>query len=279
MKNYTVVTTFNKKGMDLYGQKFINSFNKNVDESIPLIVYAENCNPTGDSRTTIYKSEVITDLMAFKNKWKDVPKANGICPFPEKRPRDHHKKFKWDAIRFSNKVYSVLHATEDNTRDWVIWMDADIVVHSIWPIQDFLKLFPDDKWLTYVGRGPGSQTWPECGFYGMNLKQPACLEFLKEFKRVYDDPENGIFLLSEWHDSFVFGKLLNDAKQRNANVLDYSKNIYNRTAKTGGGGHPFINCVLGTWLDHLKGDSRKQKGTSLKTDLMRQRSENYWKTI
>ena len=29
----------------------------------------------------------LTKLMAFKNKWKDVPKANGKCPSPEKRPK------------------------------------------------------------------------------------------------------------------------------------------------------------------------------------------------
>ena len=279
MKNYKVVTTFHQKGMDLYGQRFIDSFNKIVDKSIRLEVFAENCNPQGDERTTIHNSNVITKLTAFKNKWKDVPKANGICPFPEKRPRDHHKKFKWDAIRFANKVYSVLHSAEDENTDWLIWMDADVVVHSQWPLQDFTKLFPDTRWLTFVGRGRGAQTWPECGFYGMNLKHPSCKKFLKDFERVYEDAEKGIFLLSEWHDSYVFGQLLKSARLQDADVLDYSENIYNRTAKTGGGGHPFINCVLGTWLDHLKGDSRKQKGTSLKTDLMIGRNEEYWKNI
>ena len=60
------------------------------------------------------------------------------------------------------------------------------------------------------------------------------------------------------------------------NVLDYSAGMYSVAVKTGGGGHPLINGVLGTWLDHLKGD-RKQTGKSNQRDLMVKRGEKYWK--
>ena len=40
-------------------------------------------------------------------------KANGKCPFLKKDPRDHHKEFKWDAIRFANKVYAVFETYAD----------------------------------------------------------------------------------------------------------------------------------------------------------------------
>ena len=40
------------------------------------------------------------------------------------------------------------------------------------------------KWITFVGRGKGSQTWPECGFYGLNLNDTICKDFLAEFERV-----------------------------------------------------------------------------------------------
>ena len=61
-------------------------------------------------------------------------------------------------------------------------------------------------------------------------------------------------------------------------VLDYSKDIYVNTAKTGGGGHPLINSVLGNWIDHMKGD-RKNVGHSLQKDLMKSRDEKYWNEI
>ena len=143
-------------------------------------------------------------------------------------------------------------------------MDADTYVHSDWSYDDFIKLLPNDKWITYVGRGKGSATWPECGFYGLNLNHPVCHEFLKEFERMYEDADNGIFLLEEWHDSFVFGDILNRMIQTYPNAHDYSAEMYLREAKSGGGGHPLINGVLGRWIDHMKG-GRKDSGKNAKT--------------
>jgi hypothetical protein len=208
--------------------------------------------------------------------WKDEPKANGIPPanIRAKRPRDHHKAFKWDAVRFANKTYAVYDACRRCT-DWCVWMDADTFVHSDWSFEQFKECLPNTSWITYVGRGKGSQTWPECGFYGMNLKDVVCQEFLAEFERVYTDAPNGIFLLEEWHDSFVFGDIVNKMKQFAPNVLDYSAEMYLQEAKTGGGGHPLINTKLGQWIDHMKGN-RKTTGKSLSTDLMIDRKEGYW---
>ena len=278
--NITMVTTFHKEGLDLYGQRFLHSFEKHVDKKIDLLVYAEDCQPEVDDPVQIHildAKQELPKLNRFKEKWKDVPKANGTCPFPERRPRDYHKEFKWHAIRFANKVYAVFNACERST-GWCIWIDADTYVHSNWSFEQLQELLPNDKWITYVGRGKGSQTWPECGFYGLNLNNQTCKEFLKEFERYYEDADNGIFTLDEWHDSYVFGHILDEFKKSNPNVLDYSEGIYNKTAKTGGGGHPLINSKLGQFIDHMKG-ARKQTGKSLAKDLLVPRQESYWKEV
>tara|TARA_B100000925_G_scaffold280261_1_gene250815 strand:- start:563 stop:1408 length:846 start_codon:yes stop_codon:yes gene_type:complete len=279
MKTISVVTTFHPEGMEKYGQRFLNSFANMVDKNISMAVYAENCMPhTNDpNQIKIINAKEVTKLNTFKERWGKVPKANGIPPddIKARRPRDWHKAFKWDAVRFANKVYAVFHAAETCGTDWLVWMDADTFVHSNWTYKQFAKLLPDDKWLTYVGRGKGSQTWPECGFYGMNLKHPMCIQFLKEFERFYEDPNNGIFELEEWHDSFVFGHILNQMTLIDNNVLDYSADMYIKSAKTGGGGHPLINTELGTWIDHMKG-ARKDKGKSLSKDIIVSRKEAYW---
>ena len=279
-KKITVVTTFHPEGMTTYGQKFLDSFAAKVDNRIELIVYAENCNPTNPdpARITILDAvESLPKLNAFKERWKDDPKANGIPPddIKARRPRDWHKEFKWHAIRFANKVYAVFDACT-RSKDWCVWMDADSIIHSDWNYADFADLLPNDKYITYVGRGKGSQTWPECGFYGMNLNHPVCHSFLEDFERMYEDADNGIFTLEEWHDSYVFGKILE--KYKDFPSYDYSENIYNKTAKTGGGGHPLINSELGRWMDHMKGD-RKYEGKSKRKDLMGNRNEPYWENI
>ena len=280
MKSISVVTTFHPEGMKKYGQRFLDSFEKQVDKNIKMIVYAEDCQPTINDPEQIVihdAKQTLDKLNNFKTKWGKIPKANGIPPddIKAKRPRDWHKAFKWDAVRFANKVYAVFHAAETCNTDWLVWMDADTFVHNTWTYKQFSKLLPDDKWLTYVGRGKGSQTWPECGFYGMNLKHPMCKQFLAEFERFYEDANNGIFELEEWHDSFVFGHIINQMLPIDDNVLDYSADMYIKSAKTGGGGHPLINTELGTWIDHMKG-ARKDKGKSLDKDIIVKRKESYW---
>ena len=279
MSAITVVTTFHPEGYSVYGKRFLESFAAKVDKRIKLIVYAEGVKPDNPDPTRIEildQIEALPKLVAFKERWKNDPKANGIPPddIKRRRPRDWHKEFKWHAIRFANKVYAVFDACE-RSKDWCVWMDADTFVHSNWSFEEFNSLLPENAYITYVGRGKGSQTWPECGFYGMNLNHPVCHEFLKEFERMYEDAENGIFTLEEWHDSYVFGEILK--KYKDFPSHDYSADMYMREARTGGGGHPLINGPLGKWIDHMKG-GRKNKGKSDKKDIMVNRTEDYWKS-
>jgi hypothetical protein len=98
--------------------------------------------------------------------------------------------------------------------------------------------------------------------------------FLETFERMYEDADNGIFTLEEWHDSYVFGEVLK--KYKDFKSHDYSEQMYLREAKTGGGGHPLINTELGKYMDHMKG-GRKTKGKSDKKDIMVNRTESYWR--
>jgi hypothetical protein len=278
MSAITVVTTFHPKGYSVYGKRFLESFAKRVDKRIKLLVYAEDCKPDNPdpSRIEILDAkQALPKLNAFKERWKDVPKANGIPPeeIKRRRPRDWHKEFKWNAVRFANKTYAVFDAWEKG-KDWIVWMDADSYIHSPWSYDNFKALLPENAYITYVGRGKGSQTWPECGFYGMNKNHPACHEFMRDFEAMYEDAENGMFKLEEWHDSYIFGEILNKYKEFPSH--DYSAEMYLQEARTGGGGHPLINGPLGKYMDHMKG-GRKNKGKSDKKDIMVNRTEDYWK--
>ena len=278
MSAITVVTTFHKAGLDLYGQRFIDSFAARVDKQIKLTVYAEDCEPSNPDSTQITvldQRQALPKLLAFKDRWRDVPKANGTPPDEIKqRRKDWNKAFKWHAVRFANKVYAVFDSCEKNANQWVVWMDADSFIHSDWSYDDFKQLLPDDKYITYVGRGRGSQTWPECGFYGINLNHSVAHNFIQDFEQMYQDADNGIFTLEEWHDSYVFGEILK--RYTDFPSYDYSAEMYLQEAKTGGGGHPLINTQLGKYMDHMKGD-RKQDGHSKRSDLKIKREESYWR--
>lgn len=269
--NISVVTTFHQQGLNQYAQKMIDTFIDNWPEDVILCLYPENCDPVikDSSRVCIKKLEEVKELAEFKQKWKDVPKANGYCKDSTQKFNDKTQKigFKWDAVRFAHKVYAIFDCARNTDADVLFWMDADSICHS--PISlDKLKSFcPLSQDLGFLGRA-GKYT--ECGLYSMNLKSPVVKNFLREFQRMYDDAEHGIFTLSEWHDSFVFDavrtKFGNQLKENN-----WSSGIIK------GEGHPLINSEWGAYLDHLKGD-RKTLGRSKDNDLKVKRVETYWQT-
>lgn len=262
-----VVTTFHEKGLKEYGQRMIDTFCKNWPEEILLHIYPENCNPIirDHNHVTLKRLEEIQELIIFKNKWKDVPKATGWCKDSTQKHPDKTQKigFKWDAVRFSHKVYAIFHCAKETNADILIWMDADTICHSPITIENLKNLIPYEKDLCYLGR---EGKYSECGLYSMNLRSQTVQNFLREFQRMYDDADNGIFTLTEWHDSFVFDAV---RKKFPLNELNWSAGIVN------GEGHPLINSDWGAYLDHLKGD-RKGMGRSTLSDLKVKRTEAYW---
>jgi hypothetical protein len=261
---YTVITTFNTDGYAKYGQRMIQTFLQNWP--VDLVVYAEGCtvNETA-SNLEVRDIAVVNELTAFKQQWQGVPKANGDVsadPIRSQR-RDAGKGFKWDAVRFSHKVYSIFHCAKHTDTDWLIWMDADTVCHSPIAQAELARLCPDAVDLCFLGRR-GKYT--ECGLYAMNLRSQRTRDFLAHFQKYYDQAEQGIFTLAEWHDSFVFDAV---RKHQPLVELDWSSHLIT------GEGHPLINSDWGAYLDHLKGD-RKTLGKSKPKDLKVIRQESYW---
>ena len=276
-----VVTTFNESGLTKYAQRMIDTFCKNWPEDITLHIYPELCNPavSNHNRVTLKRLEEVSELMAFKDRWKNVPKANGDVsadPIRSKR-KDAGKGFKWHAVRFSHKVYAIFDCARTTDADILIWMDADMVCHSPISIDVIRRLIPAEKDICFLGR---KGKYSECGLYSMNLRSEKTQNFLKEFQRVYDNAEEGIFLMEEWHDSYVFDKVRERFPK--LNQLDWASSLTDLRPHKGnslGEGHPIINSEWGEYLDHLKGDDRKAMGHSKAVDLKTQRKSNYWSNI
>ena len=273
-----VVTTFHREGLEKYAQRMINTFCENWPAEVMLHLYPEECNPAirDHSHVTLKRLEEVEELMAFKNTWQGVPKANGdVSADPVRSLRkDAGKGFKWHAVRFAHKVYAIFDCAKTTDADILVWMDADTICHSPITIQDLYRMIPADSELCYLGR---KGKYSECGLYSMNLRSPNVQAFLKEFQRVYDQAEQGIFQLAEWHDSFVFDAVR--VKFPQMRQLDWAAHLNDIRPKIGssqGEGHPLINSEWGAWLDHLKG-GRKKLGRSKLEDLKVKRTEAYWR--
>lgn len=265
---YSVVTTFNQAGYDQYGRRMIQTWLSTWPSQVELLCYAENCvvQEQAPNLRVLDLAATSAPLMAFKAKWSHVPRATGdVTNDPVRsRRKDSGKGFKWNAVRFAHKVYTICHAATTVASDWLIWMDADMVCHSPLPLAVLDHLCPVDRDLCYLGR---QGKYSECGLYALNLRSPTVGQFLSDFQLMYDDAESGIFSLMEWHDSFVFDVVRSRHPLRS---LDWSQGLIR------GEGHPLINSAWGAYLDHLKGD-RKQLGRSKAKDLRVIRTEPYWR--
>lgn len=267
MPKYAVVTTFHAKGYQQYAQKFIKTFLASWPQEVTLYAYTEDCEISESAPNLVVRDlhSSSQPLVNFKNKWRNVPKANGdVSRDPiRSRRRDAGKGFKWDAVRFAHKVYSIFHCAENCDAEILIWMDADMICHS--PVTESVldSLIPNNIDLCYLGR---EGKFSECGLYSMYLPSIRIKKFLQQFQKYYDEAEQGIFTLDEWHDSFVFDAV---RKLHPLIEINWSKGLIT------GEGHPLINSAWGAYLDHLKG-KRKEYGKSLKDDLKIKRVEKYW---
>lgn len=276
MRKFSVVTTFNNDGYQRYGHRMIKTFLHNWPREVNLHVYTEDCDITQEaSNLHVYDcASQLPALIEFKKQWKDDDRANGKLAFGQADRRGKQKGigFKWDAVRFSHKVYSICDQTRNSTDDVVFWMDADTVCHSPMPIEFIESQFPEGTDIAFFGR---DKKYTECGLYALNVNSQITQYFIELFQWNYDNAEKGIFKMDEWHDSWVFDQVRTKiAKQfPDWTQLNWSTGIVS------GEGHPLINSPWGAYIDHLKGDDRKRRGQSKPSDLKINRPEDYWRSL
>ena len=113
--------------------------------------------------------------------------------------------------------------------------------------------------MSYLGRThfPPGRPYSECGFLGFNLKHEEFKRFINRMVEVYSSGE--IFSYVEWHDSWIWDQIRQEFEEKNINFKNISGPIFEKLE------HPFVNCNLGKFFDHLKGN-RKNTGSSHKED-------------
>lgn len=258
-----VLTTFHAAGYQQYGQRFLESFYTCWPSDIPLWIVAEDVDvPELAGRSVVFDQRAtLQALQAFKRRFKDDPHANGLDPRGSGK-----KNFRWDAVRFSNKVFAVTFGIRKAMAegfDQLLWLDADTVTHREIPLSFIAEMAPRDNELTAYLNRKGT---PECGWVGYNLRHPLIGEFADRFERAY---AGGDFLrLKESHDSFIFWELMKE--------FEVDRKVrWKALGDAKATGHIFVNSKLGQYMDHLKGD-RKEAGRSRADDLQVERKEAWW---
>ena len=259
----TVVTTFNSEGYYSYGKRFIDSFKRFWPSDIKLKIYLESPLPiNADEQIELLSfSKVCPEIIAFKSRHIDNPKARGFVG-------DKVSNYRFDAIKFSHKVFALTHCALTTETKILYWIDADTVFFK--PIsKTFLdKLLPAGSYTCYLGR---RNRHSECGFMGFDLGHDANSSFMKFWKDIYD--HDMVFDLPEWHDSYIYDIIRKLYQEKN---LIVSFNIRDNYVDDH---HPFINSPLAACMDHLISNRRKEAGCSFAFDLRENRDELYWKLV
>jgi hypothetical protein len=237
---YNILTSFNEKYWNELAKETTRELDNNwLDQNI-IYLYHELSYISKDIKYSdrvqwidLYKN--CPELLDFKNKWKNEPKANG--------GDGKGGNFRIDAIKFSHKTYAIWHACRNNDSGWMIWLDCDAFVYKKIDNSFIEKIFPNDKMICYLGR-PGK--YSECGFLGFNLDHPECRNFLKDWESLYQSGD--IFKLSETHDSYTF-----DYIRKLWNKPEIFLNL-NTEAKTNK--NPFGQSQIGPWIMHSKGKDK-----------------------
>ena len=182
----SVITTFPEKNYKVYAERMIDSFIYYWPKNINLYVYYEGeCPPKINHQVKyIDLHKASPDLVAFKNKYKNDPVANGelqeipsgVRRRPEAGNKDKGKgSYLWDSVRFAHKTFCVEHALKTIDADMILWLDADTYTFTNIPESFIRSTLPEDKLTCYLGRG---DIYPECGWVGYNKNHPKLMEFI-----------------------------------------------------------------------------------------------------
>lgn len=247
----------------------IDTFEQFWPANIDLKICAEHCQP----RTTRANTEVIdllassADLAAFLHRHRDNDRAHGRAGPPD--VYNPKKQFRWDAVRFSYKVFSTALCASQIQSGWMIWVDADTRTHSPVTGSWLSTVCPPGAMISYLGRGERYHS--ECGWVAYNLDHAATRNFISDFVAMY--VTDAIFQQKEWHDSFIW-----DLVRRRYQDQHQFVNLNPDPDTKGLAKHPFINSELGRVMDHFKG-SRKDQGHSRGKEIVLHHDLPYWQSV
>lgn len=165
-----VVTTLHEDGYRLYGQKFIRTWSLYFPNNWNITYYAEKHQTNFDSRVKV------VDFDAVCPQWIDFYNfvKEQTANLKDKKKINRFKK----ALRWSFKMFTLLHALENSNTRYVIWLDADV----------FAKRSPPANWI--------EKTLGSACIAGQ-------LEFVKNFPHV----ETGLLIIDTKHPDI--DKLIN----------------------------------------------------------------------
>ncbi|HVP31037.1 MAG TPA: hypothetical protein VMW35_17950 [Myxococcota bacterium] len=252
------MTTCHRAGYEAYGRAMLESFDRHWPDSVSLLLYAEEFTPEAVGPRVHVRDLHVScpELLAFKQRHADDPRAHGSgdrprwalrlewSPFKLKLRRKRSIGYRWDAVRFSHKVFALSHAARLLPADVLILLDADLLFVADLPAALLEGLVPRDGFVGYLARPKFS----ECGFVAYNLRHPATASFIEEFEGLYTSDR--LFRHLQWHDSYLFDVVRGRFERRGCRSYDVAEGAGRRN------GQVLAASRLAPYMQHRKGPGK-----------------------
>jgi hypothetical protein len=225
------VTTF--KGDEPYVIRCLETFSKHWP--CKLIAYYE-VKPDFEHEKIEYRD--FFQIPGVEKYLKEIEKVPGSDGHTEKG-----YDYRFNASKFCRKVFAQNSVFDESKR--IFFIGSDVHTHRDIP-SEFLVGLVTDYPFAYLGR---MNTWTETDFLGFNTHHPEFARFRERYLSLFTTGR--IFQRTDgWHDCFVFDMAREGIKGNN--ISPNGKDV----------DHVFVESILGKYMDHLKGPTRKKLGYS-----------------
>ena len=234
---FCYVTSFSKIGYSDYGKKFIQGFEKNIQEEL-LVVLDQNFEVNSFSKHIKLLNNKFT--LQIKKTYKNFETAID---------------YRFAPNRFCYKtsaIYTALSVCQ-NKYKYLVWLDADSLVKRNDLTKYLESLTPDDDQIASFFDRDRSFGYSETGVIIFNLEHTDTEKFIQNWNDAFVTGD--ILNYSEWHEAFYFSHLVRCNRPGLFRFL--CKDLGLKTT------HPIFELKpLRMRIEHLKGETRKKIGFS-----------------
>lgn len=226
----TVVTTFANRHWDTHAKRCVETLWKHWPACVDKFVYVNDGIPSELTQMPVRVIDMdrMEAIEKFRDQFGDIVR--------KKLSESEFYDYRFDALRFFYKLAALFEAST-KVQGKLIWLDADTETKKDVPLEFLESLSNGD--VSYLDR---EKYGPECGFVVYDLDKKG-RDFIWNMMETYCT--GYVFEMDEWHDSYVFGKLLRgfDAHQI---VCGPEKHIWQHSP-------------LQEYITHYKGPVRKRE--------------------
>ena len=238
------VTSLNEDGLRLYGLRMLNSVAEHWNrKNLRLTCYYHDFdinmyNVPRPSNIEYRNLNDVKDMLEYRERYK---KHNGIF--------DKVYDYRRDAIKWCHKVFAMtefaFEMAETSVKPgWMIWIDADTVTTKTFSQSSIKKYLNNKCSIVYLGRS--EIDYSETSFTAFNLNRENPLMLLADLRGAYVSGE--VLGYREWHDGFIFERLLNIYKAHGTNTHDLTPNVKGIDA--------FGQSPISEYMIHFKGHKK-----------------------